>query len=345
MSPFALLWRCVRCPKCCFPHEGEEIHCGERSSLSRRWNYARKHWCALGSLCALRGADSANAQRGLLLGSCGVLESGPPLIRGLTPLPQSREVSWVSARWKQASRSPCTPSLYAPPTAPDVTALEDERETPCAVAPTSPEQDSPVDLSSSLDLTCSLDLVSLVQDHNPPDIIQVPPSPEHQNLQDFSTSSATVGPIERAVPPETQDISSNNAHFLVSTMIQHFLNKSPVFLDIREQGRVILQLREVERRVSMPQGTDLKTKDLKAIAKETARSLREELGPFTSPLLWSEYFLNSAVRHLNFQLEDFFDEDRGRRPERFFSRVFKLFRIRRNRVSPGPLRAYIRSAF
>uniref|UniRef100_A0AAV2K654 Uncharacterized protein n=1 Tax=Knipowitschia caucasica TaxID=637954 RepID=A0AAV2K654_KNICA len=128
-------------------------------------------------------------------------------------------------------------------------------------------------------------------------------------------------------------------------MIQHFLNKSPVFLDIREQGRVILQLREVEQRVSMPQGTDLKTKDLKAIAKETARSLREELGPFTSPLLWSEYFLNAAVRHLNFQLEDFIDEDRGRRPRRFFSRLFKMFRIKKNRVSPGPLRAYIRSAY
>uniref|UniRef100_A0AAV2MK61 Uncharacterized protein n=1 Tax=Knipowitschia caucasica TaxID=637954 RepID=A0AAV2MK61_KNICA len=90
--------------------------------------------------------------------------------------------------------------------------------------------------------------------------------------------------------------------------------------------------------------TDLKTKDLKAGAKEAARSLQEELGPISSALLQSDWFVEAAVRNLNIQLEDFSDEDRGRRPGRFFSRVFKMFRTRRSRVSPGPLRAYIRSA-
>uniref|UniRef100_A0AAV2KDE1 Uncharacterized protein n=1 Tax=Knipowitschia caucasica TaxID=637954 RepID=A0AAV2KDE1_KNICA len=220
-----------------------------------------------------------------------------------------------------------------------------DSSTLCAVAQTSPEQDSPVDLPSSLDLISALDLVSLVQDRNPPEVIQKPPAPETPNLQDFNSPSETVSPPEKTVPPETEDVSSDAAHFMVSTMIRKLLDKSPVFLDIREQGKVILRLREVERRVSMPQGTDLKTKDLKARAKEAARSLLEELGPISSALLQSDWFVEAAVRNLNIQLEDFSEEDRGRRPGRFFSRVFKLFRIRRSRVSPGPLRAYLRSAY
>uniref|UniRef100_A0AAV2L1N5 Uncharacterized protein n=1 Tax=Knipowitschia caucasica TaxID=637954 RepID=A0AAV2L1N5_KNICA len=216
-------------------------------------------------------------------------------------------------------------------------------ETLCAVAQTSPEQDSPVDLPSSLDLISSLDLENLVQDHNTPEVIQEPPAPETPNLQDFNSPSETVSPPEKTVPPETEDVSSDAAHFMVSAMIQKFLDKSPVFLDIREQGKVILRLREVERRVSKPQGTDLKTKDLKTKAKEAARSLREELGPISSALLQSDWFVEAAVRNLNIQLQDF-NEDRGRRPGRFFSRVLKMFRTRRSRVSPGPLRAYLRSA-
>ncbi|CAL1568645.1 unnamed protein product [Knipowitschia caucasica] len=127
-------------------------------------------------------------------------------------------------------------------------------------------------------------------------------------------------------------------------MIRKLLDKSPVSLDIREQGKVILRLREVERRVSMPRGTDLKTKDLKTKAKEAARSLREELGPISSPQLQSDWFVEAAVRYLNLQLTYFSVEDSGRRPGRVFSRVFKMFRIRRSRVSPGPLRVYLRSA-
>uniref|UniRef100_A0AAV2LU76 Uncharacterized protein n=1 Tax=Knipowitschia caucasica TaxID=637954 RepID=A0AAV2LU76_KNICA len=127
-------------------------------------------------------------------------------------------------------------------------------------------------------------------------------------------------------------------------MIRKLLEKSPVSLDIREQGKVILRLREVEQRVAMPQRTDLKTKDLKAGAKEAARSLQEELGSISSALLQSDWFVEAVVRNLNIQLEDFSDKGRGRRPGRFFSRVFKMFRIRRSRVSPGPLRAYLRSA-
>uniref|UniRef100_A0AAV2LP96 Uncharacterized protein n=1 Tax=Knipowitschia caucasica TaxID=637954 RepID=A0AAV2LP96_KNICA len=125
-------------------------------------------------------------------------------------------------------------------------------------------------------------------------------------------------------------------------MIRKLLEKSPVSLDIREQGKVILRLREVEQRVAMPQRTDLKTKDLKAGAKEADRSLQEELGSISSALLQSDWFVEAAVRNLNIQLEDF--SDKVRRPGRFFSRVFKMFRIRRSRVSPGPLRAYLRSA-
>uniref|UniRef100_A0AAV2K922 Uncharacterized protein n=1 Tax=Knipowitschia caucasica TaxID=637954 RepID=A0AAV2K922_KNICA len=145
----------------------------------------------------------------------------------------------------------------------------------CTVAPTSPEQDSPVDLPSSLDSISSLDLVSLVQDRNTPEVIQESPAPETPNLQDFNSPSETVSSLEKTNPPETQDVSSDAVHFLVSTMIRKLLDKSPVSLDIREQGKVISRLREVERRVSMPQETDLKTKDLKAVAKEVARSLQE----------------------------------------------------------------------
>uniref|UniRef100_A0AAV2JYZ1 Uncharacterized protein n=1 Tax=Knipowitschia caucasica TaxID=637954 RepID=A0AAV2JYZ1_KNICA len=212
------------------------------------------------------------------------------------------------------------------------------------VVETPPEQDSPVDLPSSLDLISSLDLESLVQDRNTPEVIQEPPAPETPNLQDFNSPSETVSPPEKTVPPETEDVSSDAAHFMVSTMIQKLLDKSPVSLYIREQGKVILRLRDVERRVSMSQGTDLKTKDLKTKANEAARSLREELGPISSALLQSDWFVEAAVRNLNIQLENFGDEDGGRRPGCFFSRVFKMFRIRKSRVSPGPLRAYIRSA-
>uniref|UniRef100_A0AAV2KH37 Uncharacterized protein n=1 Tax=Knipowitschia caucasica TaxID=637954 RepID=A0AAV2KH37_KNICA len=95
----------------------------------------------------------------------------------------------------------------------------------------------------------------------------------------------------------------------------------------------------------MPQRTDLKIKDLKTKAKEAARSLREELGPISSALLQSDWFVEAPVRNLNIQLQDFSEEDRGRRPlNLFFSQVFKMFRTRRSRVSPGPLRAYLRSA-
>uniref|UniRef100_A0AAV2MST7 Uncharacterized protein n=1 Tax=Knipowitschia caucasica TaxID=637954 RepID=A0AAV2MST7_KNICA len=211
------------------------------------------------------------------------------------------------------------------------------------MCPTSPEQDSPVNLSSSLDLISSLDLESLVQNHNTPEVIQEPPAPETPNLQDFNSPSETVSPPEKTVPPETEEVSSDAAHFMVSAMIQKLLDKSPVYLDIREQGKVILRLREVERRVSMPQGTDLKTKDLETKAKEAARSLREELGPISSALLQSDWFVEAVVRNLNIQLQDF-DEDPGQRPGRFFLRVLKMFRTRRSRVSPGPLRAYLRSA-
>uniref|UniRef100_A0AAV2JWT2 Uncharacterized protein n=1 Tax=Knipowitschia caucasica TaxID=637954 RepID=A0AAV2JWT2_KNICA len=120
-------------------------------------------------------------------------------------------------------------------------------------------------------------------------------------------------------------------------MIRKLLDKSPVSLDIREQGKVILRLREVERRVSMPQGTDLKTKDLKTKAKGAARNLWEELGPISTALLQSNWFVEAAVRNLNIQLQDF-DEANN-----FFLRVLKMFRTRRSRVSPGPLRAYLRS--
>uniref|UniRef100_A0AAV2JTJ3 Uncharacterized protein n=1 Tax=Knipowitschia caucasica TaxID=637954 RepID=A0AAV2JTJ3_KNICA len=155
----------------------------------------------------------------------------------------------------------------------------------------------------------------VIRDRNTPEVIQEPPAPETPNLQNFHSPSETVSPPEKTVPPETGDVSSDAAHFMVSTMIRKLLDKYPVSLDIREQGKVILRLREVERRVSMPQGTDLKTKDLKTKAKEVAKSLREELGHISSALPQSNWFVEAAVRNLNIQLQDF-DEDRGRRPGR-----------------------------
>uniref|UniRef100_A0AAV2M8A4 Phosphoinositide phospholipase C n=1 Tax=Knipowitschia caucasica TaxID=637954 RepID=A0AAV2M8A4_KNICA len=48
----------------------------------------------------------------------------------------------------------------------------------------------------------------------------------------------------------------------------------------------------------MPQGTDLKTKDLKTGAKEAARSLREELGPISTALLQSDWFVEAAMNNI-----------------------------------------------
>ncbi|KAK7888694.1 hypothetical protein WMY93_024254 [Mugilogobius chulae] len=120
-------------------------------------------------------------------------------------------------------------------------------------------------------------------------------------------------------------------------MIKTLLSKTRSFPDAAQQESLIQICRKVESQNLLPEGLQLKTKDLKTVRRAAAKSLLREIGSVSALFAENEDFTELALKqHLTIQLLIF-----GPNTQRagFFSRLFKIFR--KNRIPPGPLHTFL----